>query len=72
MKVRGIRISDMPNIWFLSDPANEVYYGYRGLYNQALCPVCGGTFYYNTDVYSDEPPPTCGRYHCLCERFMSS
>lgn len=65
---KHIIISDMPNIYLVSDCAGEgsLYFGYRGIYKSKHCPVCRGLFYYNPTYYPEATsPPTCGRYNCL-------
>jgi len=66
-----ITISDMPNILFGVDPLNG-YHGYKGIYISAECPVCKDEFYYNRQYYPEAPPPTCGRYFCLREKFTNA
>ena len=67
MRLRnGVRISDMPNIIGFDDPADTRYFGYKGNYEAAICPVCHEEFYYNKKLYTDGfIPATCGRYSCL-------
>lgn len=70
MRIRGITISDMPNILFNCEPDDTGYFGYQGFYASAICPVCGKRFYYNQKYYPEgQTPRTCGRYNCLREVF---
>lgn len=72
MIIKGIIVSDMPNILFNHEVSGSKYYGYRH-YKSAICPICGERYFYNKKHYSDgHIPPTCGRYSCLRGLFLNA